>query len=90
MRKTLNSPAQRALQAMLRAARVEAGLTQAQLARALSKPQSFVSKIEVGERMVDVIEMIEILFALRVAPDDFVRRLAQSIAADLETELPEV
>lgn len=40
--------------------------------------------------MVDVIEMVEILFALRVAPDDFVRRLAQAIAADLETQLPEV
>ncbi len=41
----------------LRAARVDAGLTQIDVARALRKPQSFVSKCESGERRVDVIEL---------------------------------
>lgn len=41
----------------LRAARIEAGLTQAEVARQLRKPQSFVSKCESGERRVDVIEL---------------------------------
>jgi transcriptional regulator with XRE-family HTH domain len=41
----------------LRSARHDAGLTQEQVARQLGKPQSFVSKIESGERRVDVMEL---------------------------------
>jgi len=42
----------------LRQARMDAGLTQEEVARRLGKPQSFVSKCESGERRVDVIELI--------------------------------
>ncbi len=41
----------------LRAARIDAGLTQEQVAQHLARPQSFVSKCESGERRVDVIEL---------------------------------
>lgn len=41
----------------LKAARLQAGLTQAEVARAFRRPQSFVSKCEAGERRVDVIEL---------------------------------
>ena len=41
----------------LRRARLEAGLTQAQVAELLGKPQSFVSKVEAGERRVDFVEL---------------------------------
>jgi transcriptional regulator with XRE-family HTH domain len=41
----------------LREARVRAGLTQAEAARALKRPQSFLSKCESGERRIDVIEL---------------------------------
>ncbi len=41
----------------LKAARVEAGLTQIQVAARLRKPQSYVSKCESGERRVDVVEL---------------------------------
>jgi ribosome-binding protein aMBF1 (putative translation factor) len=40
----------------LRKARIEAGLTQAEVAKRLNRPQSFVSKCESGERRVDVVE----------------------------------
>jgi len=40
-----------------KAARIEAGLTQVQVANKLKKPQSFVSKCESGERRVDFIEL---------------------------------
>ena len=41
----------------LRDARREAGLTQVEVAKALRRPQSFVSKCESGERRVDVVEL---------------------------------
>ncbi len=43
--------------ARLKAARMEAGLTQVEAAARLKKPQSFVSKSEAGERRVDAIEL---------------------------------
>jgi ribosome-binding protein aMBF1 (putative translation factor) len=41
----------------LKKARVEAGLAQQDVADKLGKPQSFISKIESGERRLDVAEM---------------------------------
>jgi transcriptional regulator with XRE-family HTH domain len=41
----------------LKAARVDAGLTQVQAAAKLGVAQSFISKCESGERRVDVIEL---------------------------------
>ncbi len=41
----------------LKKARLEAGLTQVQVAEALRQPQSFVSKCESGERRVDAVEL---------------------------------
>jgi len=56
MRST-HSARYRRLLARLREARLDAGLTQAEVAKALRRPQSFVSKCESGERRVDVIEL---------------------------------
>lgn len=44
-----------ALRARLRSARMRAGLTQAQMARALRVGQSYVSKLERGENFMDVL-----------------------------------
>lgn len=41
----------------LRQAREEAGLTQAEVAAAFARPQSFVSKCESGERRIDPTEL---------------------------------
>jgi transcriptional regulator with XRE-family HTH domain len=41
----------------LRQARIEAGLTQAQVAKLLRKRQTHVSKCELGERRVDGVEL---------------------------------
>jgi transcriptional regulator with XRE-family HTH domain len=56
-------------------ARERAGLSQAQLAVKLSRPQSFVSKYECGERRLDVIEFEQIAHALEIDPIRFLRKL---------------
>jgi transcriptional regulator with XRE-family HTH domain len=38
-------------------ARHEAGLTQVEVAKRLGRPNSFISKCELGERRVDVVEL---------------------------------
>ncbi len=39
--------------------RLEAGLTQVDVAQALSKHQSYISKYETGERRVDFVELLD-------------------------------
>lgn len=45
-------------------ARKAAGITQVELADRLGRPQSFVSKVERGERRLDVIEFCQVAEAL--------------------------
>lgn len=44
----------------LREARADSGLTQTEVAEKLGKPQSFISKIEAGERRMDITELKKI------------------------------
>ncbi|CAE15793.1 unnamed protein product [Photorhabdus laumondii subsp. laumondii TTO1] len=50
----------------LRKARIEKGITQKSLAQALDRPQSFIAKIENGERRLDVVEFVHIAHLLSV------------------------
>jgi len=56
-------------------ARRSAGLTQGQVAKKLSRPQSFVSKYERGERRLDVVEFLEIAQAIGIDPARLLRNL---------------
>jgi transcriptional regulator with XRE-family HTH domain len=60
---------------LLVAAREESGLTQVQVAERLRKPQSYVSKIERGERRLDIIEFFELAEILKIDPIEFVQTL---------------
>jgi transcriptional regulator with XRE-family HTH domain len=59
----------------LLSARNAAGLTQAQLAERLRRPQSFVSKYERGERRLDVVEFLEVARAIGVDPFRLLKEL---------------
>ena len=52
-------------------------ITQVQLASKLGKPQSYISKYERGERRLDVIEFIDIMLALDIDPEEFIKELRQ-------------
>lgn len=60
-------------------ARKGAGLRQIELAERLGKPQSFVSKIERGERRLDVVEMIVVARAIGVDEIQFIGELAKRV-----------
>lgn len=60
MVKTLGTKQHKALIALLISKREAAGLTQTELAAALGEYQSFVARLESGERRVDVVELIQL------------------------------
>lgn len=55
--------------------RQEAGFSQAALAKDLGKPPSYVGKFELGERRLDVIELIVILKALGADVEAFIEQV---------------
>lgn len=75
MGRSIHSSEQRRLRALLVEAREHAGLTQAEVARRLRRPQSFVAKYEGNERRIDVVEFIQIARALGVDPRDLLTRV---------------
>lgn len=72
-----------ALAGRLRARRVEAGLTQVELADRLGVPQSFVSKCETGERRLDVLELRHVCTHLNTSLTAFVRALESSLTGSV-------
>ena len=55
--KALRTRRYRAFLERLRQARLDAGLTQVAIAAGLGRPQTWVSKCELGERRVDFVEL---------------------------------
>jgi len=54
-------------------ARIEAGLSQQEVADKLDKPQSYISKIESGERRLDVAEMKKFATIYKKPADYFLK-----------------
>ena len=75
MTKSVFSNEYRLFMKMFEQERVQANLTQVQLAKKLGKPQSYVSKYENGERRLDLIEFLQIASCLRINVTDFIERL---------------
>lgn len=73
MAKTIYSDEHELLVKQLKKARKEAGLNQEDIAKLLGKTQSYVSKIESGQRRVDVIQLKEFAKIYKKSLDYFIR-----------------
>ena len=58
---------------MVAKARIEAGISQGELARKTGISQPTISDIEGGKRRLDLVELMDILKALELAPLPFVQ-----------------
>jgi transcriptional regulator with XRE-family HTH domain len=56
------------LRQRLKEARLAAGLRQVDVADALGRPQSYVAKIESGERKVDFVEVLDLCAVIGLDP----------------------
>ncbi len=79
MEKSITTGAYAELIRVLRDARVEAGISQQQLADRLEEPQSFVSKYESGSRRLDLVELREIANALGLSLSTLVKRFEANL-----------
>ena len=79
MRKTGYDDAYKELREVLISARREAGVSQEKLAAKLGRAQTFVSKIELGERRLDLIELLVWADALGVDAREVVERLLKKV-----------
>ena len=69
MTKTLHSARHRRLVQLLIEQRKAAGLTQADVAKALNRHQPHIANIESGERRVDVVEFLELAQVIGFEPN---------------------
>ena len=56
-------------------ARKDAGLSQTALATGLGKPQQFVSRYELGERRLDIVEYWDVAQMLQLDPDSLAKQM---------------
>ena len=60
----------------LKETRLRHGLRQQDVAEALGRPQSYVAKIESGERKADFVEVLELCNAVGLNPKVLLKRLS--------------
>ena len=82
MKKNIRLDQQKKLLVLLRGIRVDAGLTQSELASRLSRDQTFVSKYESGERRLDVLELREVCRAIGTDFVTFIRKLDKELRSE--------
>lgn len=66
---------QKVVEALLKEIRVNSGLRQIDVAEALGIQQSMVSKYEVGERRLDILEIRNLCILFKIPLEDFVKEL---------------
>jgi transcriptional regulator with XRE-family HTH domain len=79
---SLHDPAYAEFVSMLATIRDQSGVKQKQVAQALGWNQSAVSKIENGQRRIDIVEFIRVANAIGIDPVPLVRKLQRMMAAE--------
>lgn len=79
---TLGTREHKILLEFLKKTRIEAGFRQVDLAKKLKVPQSMISKYEVGERRIDLLELREICAALGMSLVEVVTQLEHLLSKD--------
>jgi transcriptional regulator with XRE-family HTH domain len=77
MARTSDSPRHDALRQFLVKKRKEAGLRQVDLAKQLKRRQDYISYVETGQKLVEVVELMEWAEALGFDPKDAIKSLAK-------------
>ena len=77
MARTVDSPRQDALREFLVKKRKEAGLRQVDLAKRLKRRQDYISYVETGQKLVEVVELMEWAEAIGFDPKDAIKALVK-------------
>ena len=77
MAHTFDSPRHDALREFLVKKRKEAGLRQVDLAKRLKRRQDYISYVETGQKLVEVVELMEWAEAIGFDPKDAIKALAK-------------
>lgn len=80
MSKSLYRTETKVLLDVIKEARTEAGLTQAQCSKALGRPQSFISDVERGVRRLDLIQLRDMCRVFGISLRTLVRRFETLLA----------
>ena len=81
MEKSIHTDEYEILVGLLKEARASAGLTQIELARKLKQSQSFVSKMEVGQRRLDLVQLRTVCLALGTTLPELVAKWEERLAS---------
>ena len=73
MAQTIYSKEHRYIVKQLKKAREETGLSQEQVAKILHRTQSYISKIESGQRKIDVVQLKEFAKVYKKSLDFFIK-----------------
>jgi transcriptional regulator with XRE-family HTH domain len=73
MDKTIYTKDHKFIIEQLKKARIEAGFDQEKAAELLGKTQSYISKIEAGQRRIDIVQLKEFAKAYKKSLDFFIK-----------------
>lgn len=87
--KTIHTLEYKKLLAWLREGRKEKGLTMRMVGHALKISHSWVGKVEIGERRLDVVEYVKLCRVLELDPHDGLNLLEKSLRPSIRPARPQ-